>query len=179
MSWFNELLAGLGLNAVQDEYSLLIGLYSGLSIVLVVLLLAFTFRVMRGILGLRASKELLVKTPQGEMLVTASALKEFISSELKSISDIKLLKIKLFTKGSSFNLLVEISAPQETHIPQLTEQIKGCVEMGLKDGLGISTAKKVDIRLKKFHTVKGKNSPAVPLSNQTFVEEELGDETTA
>jgi uncharacterized alkaline shock family protein YloU len=173
MSWCNDILAFLGVEAAQDEYSLAIGFYFGLGIVTTTLLLLLVFRVVRKILGLKASKELLVKTSHGEMSLTATALKEFISHELESISDIRLLKINLFPKGSLFNLLVEISAPQMTNIPQLTEQIKNCVDNGLKDILGISTAKKIDIRLKKFHEVKGRSTHASFTSDQTFAEKEV------
>ena len=169
MSSFNGLLGRFGLDIVKDQYSFSIGLYSGLIAISIVLVLAFLFR---AIGRFKSSKGLLVKTPQGEMLVTTAALKEFISIELKSISDIKLLKIKLLTKGSSFNLLIDISAPYLTNIPQLTEQIQFCVENSLKDSLGITTAKKIDIRLRKFHGTKEQMDNQSFSKHVTFVEEE-------
>ena len=172
MELINNLIGFLGLNTASDEYSFSIGLYSGLVGVLVVLLVVFLLRLIRFLMLFKSSKGLLIKTDQGEMLLTTTALKEFISIELKSISDIKLLKIKLFTKGNSFNLLIEISAPHLTNIPQLTDQIQCCVENGLKDSLGITTANKIDIRLKKFHATKGQLNNHTFTKNVTFVEEE-------
>ena len=178
MKFINDLIGFFGLNAASDTYSFSIGLYSGLVGVLVILLTVFLLRLIGFLIRFKSSKGLLIKTAQGEMLLTTAALKEFISIELKSISDIKLMKIKLFTKGSSFNLLIEISAPHLTNIPKLTEQIQCCVENGLKDSLGITSANKIDIRLKKFHAPKGQLNNHTFTKNVTFVEEESMPDVT-
>ena len=178
MQAVNNLIGFFGVEQASDAYSFSIGLYSGLVGILVVLLVVFIFRLIRFVIRFKSSKGLLIKTEQGEMFLTTSALKEFISIELKSISDIKLLKIKLFTKGSSFNLLIEISAPHLTNIPQLTHQIQSCVESGLRDNLGITTAKKINIQLKKFHATKGQVDDRTFSKSVTFVEEEMIPDAT-
>ncbi|MCK5834248.1 MAG: hypothetical protein KAG98_00775 [Lentisphaeria bacterium] len=172
MKYINDLIGFFGQNPATDSYSFSLGLHSGLVGVLVVLLVVFLFRSIRFLIKFKSSKGLRIKSDQGEMFLTTAALKEFISIELKSISDIKLQKIKLFTKGSSFNLLIEISAPHLTNIPRLTDQIQCCVERGLKDSLGITTANKIDIRLKKFHATKGQLKDHTFTNNVSFVEEE-------
>ncbi len=152
MNSYNELLLWLGYAKVSDEYSFVVGVASMALLILLLVTLAFSFRTFLFFRGIRSTKGLLVKTPQGEMLVTSSALRDFVSIELKSISDIKLLKTKLVTKGSSFNLLIVISAPQHTNIPKLTGQIQSCLEQSIKDQLGIDSSRKIEIQLKKFHT---------------------------
>jgi len=178
MNFVNDLIGFFGLNVASDAYSFSIGLYAGLVSVLAILLVTFLFRSIGFLIKFRSSKGLRIKSDQGEMFLTTAALKEFISIELKSISDIKVQKIKLYTKATSFDLMIEISAPHLTNIPTLTDQIQSCVESGLKDSLGITNAKRIDIHLKKFHATKGQLANHSFSKNVTFVEEESVPEVT-
>ncbi len=123
---------------------ILTGITGGVLIILVVSLLNFVWS------GVEAERNIAFKTEYGDVLVSLSAIEDYIRKLLKEEPDIKDLRTKVSVRKKGLVVLLKAVMLSETNIPNITEKIQSNLRVKVQEMLGMEEPIIVKVYISKI-----------------------------
>ena len=123
---------------------ILTGITGGVLIILVVSLLNFVWS------GVEAERNIAFKTEYGDVLVSLSAIEDYVRKLLKEEPDIKDLRTKVSAKKKGLVVLLKAVMLSETNIPNITEKIQSNLRVKVQEMLGMEEPIIVKVYISKI-----------------------------
>ncbi len=128
-----ELITLDQMKAYYDTYNLRfnIGLIGAMFIFLGLLITHVTFG------GIQRERTIAFNTPDGQVLISLSAIENFIKKLSAQMPEIKDMRSSVFASKKGVNISVRVSLWSDANIPDVTERIQGVIKNKIQDMLGI------------------------------------------
>jgi len=123
---------------------ILVGITGGVLIILVVSLLNFVWS------GVEAERNIAFKTEYGDVLVSLSAIEDYVRKLLKEEPDIKDLRTKVSARKRGLVVLLKAVMLSETNIPNITERIQSNLRVKVQEMLGMEEPIVIKVHISKI-----------------------------
>jgi len=123
---------------------ILVGITGGVLIIIVVSLLNFVWS------GIEAERNIAFKTEYGDVLVSLSAIEDYVRKLLKEEPDIKDLRTKVSARKKGLVVLLKAVMLSETNIPNITERIQSNLRIKVQEMLGMEEPIVVKVYISKI-----------------------------
>ncbi|MDP8234503.1 MAG: alkaline shock response membrane anchor protein AmaP [Candidatus Saelkia tenebricola] len=123
---------------------ILVGIAGGVLIVLVVTLLNFVWS------GVEAERNIAFKTEYGDVLVSLSAIEDYIRKILREEPDIKDIRTKVSVRKKGLIVLLKAVMLSEINIPTITERIQSQLRSKVQEMLGMEEPIVVKVYISKI-----------------------------
>ncbi len=128
-----ELITLDQIKAFYETYNLRmsIGLAGVVFILLGLLITHFTFG------GIQRERTIAFNTPDGQVVISLSAIENFIKKLANQIPEIKDMRSNVIASKKGVNISARVSLWSDSNIPDVTEKIQGIIKNKVQDMLGI------------------------------------------
>lgn len=128
-----ELITLDQIKAFYETYNLRtsIGLAGVVFILLGLLITHFTFG------GIQRERTIAFNTPDGQVVISLSAIENFIKKLANQIPEIKDMRSNVIASKKGVNISARVSLWSDSNIPDVTERIQGIIKNKVQDMLGI------------------------------------------
>ncbi|UCH12209.1 MAG: alkaline shock response membrane anchor protein AmaP [Candidatus Omnitrophota bacterium] len=128
-----ELITLDQIKAFYETYNLQtsIGLAGVVFILLGLLITHFTFG------GIQRERTIAFNTPDGQVVISLSAIENFIKKLANQIPEIKDMRSNVIASKKGVNISARVSLWSDSNIPDVTEKIQGIIKNKVQDMLGI------------------------------------------
>ncbi len=128
-----ELITLDQIKAFYETYNLQmsIGLTGVVFILLGLLITHFTFG------GIQRERTIAFNTPDGQVVISLSAIENFIKKLANQIPEIKDMRSNVIASKKGVNISARVSLWSDSNIPDVTEKIQGIIKNKVQDMLGI------------------------------------------
>ena len=151
-----ELITLDQIKAFYETYNLRmsIGLAGVVFILLGLLITHFTFG------GIQRERTIAFNTPDGQVVISLSAIENFIKKLASQIPEIKDMRSNVIASKKGVNISARVSLWSDSNIPDVTEKIQGIIKNKVQDMLGIEepiTTKVLVAKIVNRESAKSKN----------------------
>jgi len=137
----NFILAELG---QLISLKLLLGLIGAISVVLVITLLNFVWS------GVASEKNIAFKTEYGEVLVSLSAIEDYVRKTMRDDPNIRDLRSKVMVRKRGLVISLKAAMLSEINIPSVTEKIQSELRDKVQEMLGMEEPVVVKVFITKI-----------------------------
>ncbi|MGL4854766.1 MAG: hypothetical protein ACRC37_05895 [Lentisphaeria bacterium] len=138
----------LGFEARSDLDNIALGIISTALVIIVVLTFMLLFTLYR---RLRCSKNTVLRVKTGSMLVSNTAIREFVVHVIKQVSGVELQKVTVSSYGRKIKLKIYVVITVNCNLIELTDHICKLVDEQLFSTFGQVIRPKVKVVVKKFN----------------------------
>ncbi len=134
------------------------GYVTGVTLVLLVIVAVLVLKIIfRLLFRVRRCREIVVKAPDGDILVAYDALNGAVCAALEDFAALNVRDMKLFRRRSDYflELFCSYDASGEGHFPDEVKAVKERIFSVLKERFGIASVKRVRIRLENLTGLTG------------------------
>ncbi len=123
---------------------MLTGIVGGILIILVITLLNFVWA------GFEAERNIAFRTEYGEVLVSLSAIEDYIRKLMRDESDIKDIRTKVTARKKGLIVQLKAVILSESNIPQVTEKIQSQIKTKVQEMLGMEESIIIRVYISKL-----------------------------
>ncbi len=125
-------------------FKILIGVVGGVLIILVITLLNFVWS------GLEAERNVAFRTEYGEVMVSLSAIEDYIRKLLRQDLDIRDIRTKVSARKRGLLILLKAVIVSESNIPAITERIQSQIKTKIQEMLGMEEPVTIRVYISKI-----------------------------
>ncbi|MDD5614350.1 MAG: alkaline shock response membrane anchor protein AmaP [Candidatus Omnitrophica bacterium] len=141
----------------------LIGIAGGVLTVLVIMLLNFVWS------GVASEKNIAFKTEYGEVLVSLSAIEDFVRKLMREDPDIRDLRTKVTARKKGLIISLKAMMLSEVNIPTITEKIQSDLRSRVQEMLGMEDPVIVKVYISKIGEKERKKKPKTQEDSENAV----------
>ena len=87
--------------------------------------------------GIQRERTIAFNTPDGQVVISLSAIENFVKKLADQISEIKEMRSSVVASKKGVNISARVSLWSDANIPDVTERIQGIIKSKVQDMLGI------------------------------------------
>ena len=109
--------------------------YVGLAgLLLIILAFGYIYSLLKGV---NRKKTISIKNPDGEVIISLSAIEDFVQRIASNVTEIKELRCKVISSRKGLKVINNVIILSDINIPELTEKFQEMVRLKLQEMLGI------------------------------------------
>lgn len=116
---------------------------------------------------IQREKTIAFENPDGQVVVSLSAIEEYIKRVVKHMPEVKELKSTVTANKKGIMVMSKATLLADANIPEVTEKIQSIIKRKLLEMLGIEDSIKVKIQVSKLVSKGGSNKEEVEDSEET------------
>ena len=118
---------------------------------------------------IQMQKTIAFENPEGQVVVSLSAIEDFIKKSVRHLSEVKELRSNVTASRKGINILCKATIFADSNIPEITERIQGIVKSKVRDMLGVEETINIKIHVNKISS-RGKGEAVAPSAPKEYEE---------